>query len=45
MEMRVFLQEWLRRIPDFGIQPGDKARTTSGQVNGITRLPLVWPAR
>jgi cytochrome P450 len=44
MEMRVFLEEWLRRIPEFGINPDDKASTSSGQVNGIMRLPLVWPA-
>ena len=43
MEMRVFLEEWLRRIPDFGVKAGDRATTSSGQVNGILRLPLAWP--
>jgi cytochrome P450 len=45
MEMRVFLEEWLRRIPDFGVKPGEKPRTSSGQVNGMMYLPLVWPAK
>jgi cytochrome P450 len=45
MELRVFLEEWLRRIPDFSVKPGEKPRTCSGQVNGISYLPLVWPAR
>jgi len=44
MEMRVFLEEWLKRIPEFSIKPGRKPRTSSGQVNGILSLPLVWPA-
>lgn len=42
MELRVFLEEWLRRIPDFSIKPGATPRTSSGQVNGILHLPLVW---
>ncbi|HSV35366.1 MAG TPA: cytochrome P450 [Ramlibacter sp.] len=45
MELRVFLEEWLRRIPDFGIKPGERPRTSSGQVNGMLHLPLAWPAR
>jgi hypothetical protein len=40
----VFLEEWLRRIPDFGVKVGEKPRTSSGQVNGMMYLPLVWPA-
>ena len=45
MELRVFLEEWLRRIPDFAIKPGDRPRTSSGNVNGMMYLPLAWPAR
>jgi len=45
MELRVFLEEWLRRIPDFGIKPGERPRTSSGQVNGMMHLPLVWPGQ
>ena len=45
MELRVFLEEWLRRVPEFGIKPGAQPLTSSGQVNGMLSLPLVWPAR
>lgn len=45
MEIRVFLEEWLKRIPDFRIKPGEKPVTCSGAVNGMLRLPLVWEAR
>jgi len=43
MELRVFLEEWLSRIPDFGIKPGASPVTSSGNVNGMMVLPLVWP--
>jgi cytochrome P450 len=42
-ELRVFLEEWLARIPEFSIRPGDLAVTASGAVAGVLRLPLVWP--
>jgi cytochrome P450 len=42
LEMRVFLEEWLARIPDFSIKPGEQPRTGSGPVNGMYYLPLVW---
>ncbi len=42
-ELRVFLQEWLSRIPDFHIKPGTKPHFETGQVNGVLRLDLVWP--
>jgi cytochrome P450 len=45
MEMRVFLEEWLARIPDFSVRPGATPRTSSGNVNGMMSLPLVWPSR
>lgn len=41
-EIKVFLQEWLRRIPDFQIREGDKPRCGSGSVNGVLYLPLAW---
>lgn len=44
MELRVFLEEWLRRIPEFEITAGQRAVTSSGQVNGILSLPLSWTA-
>jgi cytochrome P450 len=43
-EIRVFLEEWLRRIPEFSIAPGDHAVTATGSVAGVLHLPLVWPA-
>jgi cytochrome P450 len=41
-EMRVFLEEWLKRIPDFRLKPGSVPRTVSGMVNGLQSLELVW---
>jgi cytochrome P450 len=42
-ELRVFLEEWLARIPDFSLKPGDPPLSASGAVSGMLRLPLVWP--
>ena len=42
-ELRVFLEEWLKRIPDFQIKPGEESSTQSGSVATVQRLPLVWP--
>lgn len=44
-ELRVFLEEWLKRIPDFSLKPGDPPITASGGVAGVLHLPLVWPPR
>lgn len=41
-EVQVFLEEWLKRIPDFRIKPGSKVRTMGGMVNGLESLELVW---
>ena len=41
-ELRIFLEEWLARIPDFRIKPGAQPVTSSGMVNGVLSLPLVW---
>lgn len=41
-EIRVFLEEWLRRIPDFRVKPGETVITSTGVVNGTTHLPLSW---
>ena len=45
IELRVFLEEWLRRIPDFELKPGTSGAALSGYVIGIPRLQLVWAAR
>lgn len=41
-ELQVFLEEWLRRIPDFSVKPGTKPVMATGMVNGVLRLELVW---
>ena len=41
-EVRVFLEEWLKRIPSFRVAPGFRKRTMSGGVNGIQAVELVW---
>jgi cytochrome P450 len=43
-ELRIFLEEWLQRIPDFEIAPEATLETTVGAVATIQRLPLVWRA-
>ena len=43
-ELRVFLEEWLRRIPDFSVLPGWQFDARSGSVLTIGELKLVWPA-
>ena len=45
VELRVFLEEWLRLIPDFCIQPNSDIAVSSGATVAITRLPLVWDAK
>ena len=42
LELKVFLEEWLTRIADFRIKPGERPRTESGPVNGVKYLPLEW---
>ena len=41
-ELKVFLQEWLPRIPDFHIAPGGKSGMRSGVNGTIYQLPLAW---
>jgi len=42
-ELRIFLEEWLPRIPDFKLKPGSKPIFQMSTVNAITKLDLVWP--
>ncbi len=44
IELRVFLAEWLQRIPEFRIKPGAKPVIASGRANSVHKLPLVWDA-
>jgi cytochrome P450 len=41
MEMRVALQEWHRRIPNYQIKEGETPRYSSG-IREVQYLPLVW---
>jgi cytochrome P450 len=43
LEIKVFLEEWLKRIPDFDLKPGEKPVFGTGQVNCVERLVLSWP--
>lgn len=43
MEMRILLQEWLSRIPDFEVDPALPVVQQTSQVNGLLQLPLRWP--
>ncbi len=41
-ELRVFLEEWLPRIPDFAVKPGAEIHVSARSVATLTSLPLVW---
>jgi len=42
-EIKIFLEEWLKRIPEFSIDASQEIRYQSGSVAGLLTLPLVWP--
>jgi camphor 5-monooxygenase len=41
-EMRITLEEWLARIPDFAVAPAAEIRFRGGLVGVVDALPLVW---
>lgn len=41
-EMKIFLQEWLQRIPDFRVDPAKKVGVRAGVNGTLYSLPLVW---
>ena len=43
-EVRITLEEWLRRIPEFAVAPGTTLTYRGGLVGAVNHLPLVWPA-
>lgn len=43
VELRVMLEEWLRRIPVFEPQPGEEVTWSNGQVQGVVRVPIQFP--
>ena len=42
-EMRITIEEWLKRIPHFSLAPDADLTFRSGIVGTVDRLPLVWP--
>lgn len=42
LETKIALQEWLRRIPDFGVRPGATIEYRPGGVIGPHHVPLTW---
>ena len=42
LEIRIGLEEWLKRIPDFSVRPGSHIEYRPGGVVGPESLPLVW---
>jgi cytochrome P450 len=45
MEMRIAIEEWLRRIPDFTLDPKRPMTWSQGTVRGPRLLPLLLAAR
>ena len=43
LEMRVFLEEWVRRVPKFSVQADGELATRGGLVWSPVRVPLAWP--
>jgi cytochrome P450 len=44
-EIRIFLEEWLTRIPDFALAPDALLQVKVGAAAGLVSLPLVWTPR
>jgi len=42
MEMTVAIEEWLRRIPDFRLDPAGKVTWSEGTVRGPRQLPVLF---
>ena len=42
LELRMFLQEWLGRMPDVHLAPGFVPRMRGGSVLGFTSLEIAW---
>jgi hypothetical protein len=43
MEMKVAIQEWLARIPDYRLADPDSVTWAGGQVRGPRNMPVVFP--
>jgi len=44
VEMKIFLEEWLRLIPDFRVDPAHPPVTRMSSVNGVEGLHFLWDA-
>lgn len=42
LELKILLEEWLTRIPDFALDPADAPRLKTGVNGSFEHLPLVW---
>jgi len=42
LELKILLEEWLPRIPDFALDPNDLPRLKTGVNGSFEHLPLVW---
>ena len=42
MEMRIAVEEWLKRIPDFGLDPSKPMTWSQGTVRGPRLLPITF---
>lgn len=42
VEMRAFLEDWLKRIPDFRVKPGTEPRYETGFLRSMRELHLEW---
>jgi cytochrome P450 len=42
LEIKIGMQEWLKRIPDFEVKPGAEVKYMPSAVVGPEPLPLVW---
>ena len=43
MEMRVAIEEWLARIPEFPLEDPAAVTWAGGQVRGPRSIPVVFP--
>ncbi len=42
LEVTIAIEEWLKRVPEFTVQPGAKINILGGGVWGLDSLPLQW---
>jgi cytochrome P450 len=44
LELRLFYEEWFRRMPEVRIDPDIPMTSRAGLTLGLDRLPLLWDA-